>query len=274
MIRISWSGLRTHEECRQKGYLTRTKKLATLADKRNFLPGTVTDRVVRNWLLNDPLDHLGEMPDMVTAAIDAAKVELTDSGEGVVRWRDSGDRAIVEAECQEAVRLIEPDLLKYVVPYEYQPDFRFDAPVKLKNPKTGRMELINLIGYMDILVRDDKGRFWVWDVKHTKDNSYWRKTIGQLGFYDLAVEMLFGQPTAMTGLMQPLCKKPRQTYQPSQESRAQLMQRISAMASDIWNENYTPLEGKGSVCNWCSAKHACVKFQPVMDSKGRKRLSL
>lgn len=224
VMRISWSGLRTHEECKQKGYLSRTGKGATLDNKRNFLPGTVTDRVVRSWLEDDPAANQGVMPDMVADMLDAGwkKILTMPDGtpeKGIVRWRDPGDQAKVKAECIEAVTKIEPLLMQYVVPFEYQPDFRFDAPLLLEHPDGG-YEQVLLIGYMDILVRDNQGRWMVWDVKHTKDEGYWRKTVGQLGFYDFAIELLFGSPTLRTGLMQPLCKSVIKPYQPSQIGRA------------------------------------------------------
>lgn len=50
VMRISWSQLRTHEECKQRGFLQRTGHKSVLDNQRVFFPGTVTDRVVRDWL--------------------------------------------------------------------------------------------------------------------------------------------------------------------------------------------------------------------------------
>ena len=273
MIRISWSGLRVHEECKQKSFQARAKKTALLDDKRNFLPGTITDLVVRRWLTDDPLNNLGVMPDMVEAAIDLAKSELVEKGEGVVRWRDPGDRKAVLEECQEAVSKIEPHLLKYVVPFRFKVDYHFKAPVHLINPVTKQEDSVVLNGYMDILVLDEQDRWWIWDVKHTRDESYWRKTVGQLGFYDLAIELISGRPSKQTGLMQPLCDQPVMPYTPTAASRAQLMQRIVGMANDIWLGDKTPRATSGS-CNWCEVKHACEKYTDTVDEWNRKRASL
>lgn len=275
-LRISWSGLRTHEECKQKGYLTRTGKKAPLDNTRIFFAGNVTDRVVREWLNNDPEHNIGMMPEMVEPMVDSHREKIL-AGDpekgvepGVMRWKNRGDREDVIRDCIEAVTKIEPSLLKYVVPFEYQPDFKFEAPVEIPHPNGGT-ETILLIGYMDILVRDDKERWWVWDVKHTRDDSYWRKTIGQLGFYDLAVELLFGQPTIRTGLLQPLCKKRELPYAVNPESRVQLMQRIIGMATDIWRDEKTP-RVDNTLCNYCPVKHACSKFAPVVRSDGKRRI--
>ena len=272
-VRLSWSGLRVHEECKQRSHLARTHKLGTLDNKRNFLPGSVTDRVVRDWLNNDPLDHIGEMPSMVDATIESEKEELVSKGEGVVRWRNPGDRKLVVADCTEAVKAIEPILLKYVVPFDFEADKHFEAEIMIRHPRTGEPEQIILNGYMDILVRDDKGRWIVWDVKHTRDESYWRKTVGQLGFYDLAVELMFGQASAMTGLLQPLCKEKVKAYKPSVDSRNQLLQRILGMANDVLLDIKTPVEGTGP-CGFCPTRHACTKFEPIIDAKGKKRMAL
>lgn len=268
-LRISWSGLRTHEECKQKGHLQRLGKRSNLENTRNFFPGTVTDRVVRDWLRDDPNNNPGMMAEMVSEYIDREKKTIAEEG-GVMLWKDSRDRADVEKACREAVTKIEPALMKFVVPYEYQPDFKFTAPVTVPHPDGG-METIHLIGYMDIIVRDDKGRWWVWDVKHTKDDAYWRKTVGQLSFYDLAVELMFGQPTVRTGLLQPLCKKPVLPYDVTPDKRSQLMQRVVGMANDIWTGEVEPrIDNK--LCNYCPVKHACPKFQPVVID-GKRRMA-
>lgn len=269
-LRVSWSGLRVHEECKQKGFLKRTGKSAPLGDQRAFFAGNVTDRVVRAFLsgdMGDPMENPHAMPDMVSTIIDTERARIQEEG-GVMRWKNLEDRSQVEKDCIEAVKKIQPALMKYVLPFEYQADFKFQAPVTVPHPDGG-MESILLIGFMDIIVRDDKGRWWVWDVKHTRDDSYWRKTVGQLGFYDLAVELMFGQPTIRTGLLQPLCKQPVLPYANSESSRAQLMQRIVGMANDIWMDDKAPRKDT-KFCNWCEVKHACSKFQPVQVGKHRR----
>lgn len=269
-LRISWSGLRTHEECKQKGSLQRGGHRLKIDNQRNFFPGTVTDRVVRDWLMNDPEHNQGIMPDMVTSIVDREIKLISENGEAML-WKDTKDRERVEADCREAVTKIEPALNKLVVPFEYQPDFKFNAPVVIPHPDGG-MEQVILIGYMDIIVRDDHGRWWVWDVKHTKDGSYWRKTVGQLSFYDLATEVMFGQPTVRTGLLQPLCKQEVLPYEVTAEKRSQLMQRVVGMAHDIWNGDVQPrIDNKQ--CTYCPVKHACSKFTPVVGSDGKKRIS-
>lgn len=271
-VRVSWSSIRTHEECKQRSHLARAKHLAILDNKRGYFPGSVSDRVVRNWLMDDPESHLGEMPDMVTSVMDLVKTEWKDEDQGVVRWKDSEDRAKVEAECREAVELVEPYLLKYVVPYEYQADYAFEAPVVLTHPRTGAPIQVILNGKMDIIVRDVRQDWIVLDLKHTRDEGYWRKTVGQLSFYDLAVELLYGRPTRLTALLQPLCKEKFKPYAPSAESRIQLLTRIHAMAVDI-TDGIKDVRPDTKLCGWCPTKHACEKFLPVIDKRGRKKVA-
>lgn len=280
-LRLSWSQLRNHEECKQKGYLSRQRKRATLSDARNYFPGNVTDRVVRDWLNGDDYTP-GSLAPLVAEVMDREEKNILEGKPdpdpkkhvepGILKWRDREDKMRVFRECTDAAEKIEPALQKYVVPYEFQPDFRFDAPLAIPHPQGGK-ETVLLIGYMDILVRDNNGRFWIFDVKHTKDNGYWRKTVGQLDFYSLAITLLYGAPAAGTALFQPLASPRIHPHKPTEQSRNELVQRFIGMARDIWNQDHTPKQDNAG-CNFCDFKHACDKFKPVKDLYGKKRVAL
>lgn len=267
-LRISWSALREHETCHERSFHHRQKSRAKMRDQRVFFPGTVTDRVVRDWLVSDPSPGL--MPDMVAEVIDREWKTIQDEG-GTIAWKDPGDRKQVLADCREAVTKIEPALLKFVVPYDYQPDYRFSVPLNLPHPAGGN-EKILLIGAMDIRVRDDRDRWWIWDVKHTRDDSYWRKTEGQLTFYDVINLLEVGKGTVRSGLLQPLCKDPVKPFEISPEKREQMLARIAAMARDVWTSERTPRQDT-SECGWCDVRHACSKFMPVK-IEGKTRVQL
>jgi len=266
---LSWSALRTHDTCKERSFHVREGRKAAIQDSRGFFPGTVTDRVVRD-LLDSGDPRRGVMAQMVESVIDREWATIQEEG-GSIAWKNPGDREQVIRDCIEAVTKIEPALWKYVIPYEYQPDFSFKAPVEVPHP-AGGTETVILRGFMDILVRDDKERWWVWDVKHTRDNDYWRKTEGQLTFYDLAVRLLFGEGTVRTGLLQPLCQQQVKPFIITEQKSAEMMQRVSGMARDIWNDEHPPRRDFKE-CHFCEVKHACSKFQPVLDSKGRRRVS-
>jgi hypothetical protein len=266
---ISWSRLRSHEECHQKGYLERGKKRAPLANERVFFPGNVTDRVVRDLLLMpDAADHVDDMPDMVSAKMDALQEEIAERG-AIMTFKTAVDAQEVREDCIEAVTKMAPALRKYVLPYAWQADYRFKAPIKMPHPKGGT-ELVMLNGAMDIVVHDEERNVWsVYDVKHTKDDSYWRKTQGQLGFYDLAVLLMFNGVTEHVALFQPLCKEPVKTVPLEEDSRRVMLTRIAAMASDVWNEERAP-RTDSKFCTYCDVKHACSKFKAVQQDNGRR----
>lgn len=257
---ISWSRLRTHTECARRGKLQRSGKTREIDDARGFFPGTVTDRVVTAWLNNDPEHHLGEMPDMVNAIIDSSKEEMEDQGR-VVLFKSRADRNNILDDCVEAVTKIEADLKRHVLPYEYQPAFRFKAPLLLPSPDGG-METVIINGEMDILVRTPKGKYRVFDTKHTRDDNYWRKTVGQLAFYSFATNIMFGQPAQVTALLQPLCKERVKPWTTPPEKLSELYQQVSRYAWDTWSDDF-PLTKNRKECTYCSVKHACPRFQPV-----------
>lgn len=257
-LRVSWSSLKVHDECKQKSFRQRTGNRASMADRRVFFPGNVTDRVVRDWLLEGP--EPGSMPSMVERIMDREFQVAHDEG-GKILWKNKDDRADVLRDCTTAVTKIEPLLVKYVLPFDYQADYSFRAPLEVPHPNGG-YERITLIGKMDIIVRDGDGRYSVFDVKHTKDNGYWRKTIGQLSFYDFAVQIMFEQPTRITALFQPLCDEIVMPMQSSDQSRGELMQRVAGMARDIWTDDNTP-RSDTKFCFNCDVKHVCSKFTPV-----------
>lgn len=279
-LRLSWSQLRVHEECKQKGYLSRSRKRAALSDQRNFFPGNVTDRVVRDWLNNGDYTP-GSLAPMVEMVMEREERLIREGkpdpdpkkfvAPGTLKWRDNEDKSRIFAECTKAAELIEPALQKYVVPFNFQPDYRFDAPLEIPHPRGGR-ETVMLIGYMDILVQDNNENWWVFDVKHTKDNSYWRKTVGQLTFYDLAIYLTQGKPTTGTALFQPLAKPVIHPHKVTDQARAEISQRFISMARDIWNKDHEPKQSSAG-CNFCDFKHACPKFKPVVDNNGRKRVA-
>lgn len=270
VIRLSWSQLRNADECRQKRFLTVSGARRETRDQRLFLPGNITDRVTRNWL-KDPNRQPGQMPGMVSETLDTIRSEILKKGERIAWKRDLDDRKNIEKDCIEAVTKIEPTLLQHVTPFEFEADFRFDAPLLLPR-RDGTKELIYLIGYMDILVRGDDGQIRVFDVKHTRDTSYWRKTVGQLTFYDLAVQLLFKRKTSETALFQPLCTKQVYPYPVTDDVRGQMYQRVVRVANDIWNNDNTP-NISNEFCGQCDVKNACPKFAPILKD-GKKRVSI
>lgn len=268
---VSWSGLKAHETCKQQGMLRRSRKQAPLKDQRVFFPGTVVDRVVRDWLIEDPYNNPGLMPDMVESIVHRESVSINEAG-GKMVWKDKDDRSNVIKDCIEAVTKIEPELVRRVLPFEYDVDFRFRVPVQFPYPD-GTNETVILNGAMDIITRDDTGQFSVWDVKMTRDNSYWRKTVAQLTFYDIVVSFMGdGRPSKEVGLLQPMCTQPVLPYPATDYERGQMFSRIARYADQVWREDFEPRKDSFE-CNFCDVKHACSKFKPVNTAGGLRKVS-
>lgn len=253
--KVSWSALQRFELCHQKQFLVSQGLSVGGKDVRNFLAGNIVDSVQKTWLDNP----VGNMVDMVEEHMEksVAKAEEKDA----IKWRSKNDKADILKFCKDATLSLQPILEARVLPYDYQPGLWFYQPVKIKNPNTGTVEEIVLRGEFDLLVRDPADeRFVVWDLKTTKDNDYWKKTLGQLVFYDLVIISMFGQPPKKTGFIQPACDEQVKEFTFDNSHRAEMWSRISAMMQAEWAGDHTP-KADNAGCSWCEVQHACAKFQ-------------
>lgn len=276
-LRLSWSRLRLHEECPAKGRLISEGHKSPITDIRNFFPGTVADRCMRQWLASDEPQR-GWMAAQVDSIMDAEEEKARQSGDGVVKWKHSTDREEVRALCKQAVYQLEQDLwtqlhLWQPPAYDWDPAPRFEVPITIPHP-AGHKEKIYLVGEIDLLVRrpfDERNHYdmyqfhgkerpetviEVWDLKTTRDNQYWRKTLGQLVFYEIAVWGMTRQWPVVSGLLQPLCDETTPMWQFSMDHRTQMLQRIVATASDIWTGRLDPKPEK-HLCGHCEVRHSC-----------------
>lgn len=261
-LRLSWSQLRVHEECRQKAYLMRQGKKNPAKDMRNYFPGMVADRVMQQWLA-DP--QPGAMSAMVDAALDLGEQDAIDTGDGVVRWRNRIDRAEVRRFVTEMVVKLEPVLNAFVTRFEYFAPHRFTETV-LVPYLDGTPTPVTIVGEMDIKVRTPAG--WVvLDLKGTADPQYWRRCVGQLVFYDLAVLAAHQQRTEFVGIIQPMCENPVVAWAVQEQDRRELWARLVRMAQQIWSDDTACKDGT-SGCTWCEVRHACPRYQPGADPLG------
>lgn len=266
-IRISWSRLRTHSECPAKGQLLASGHKSPVTDVRNFFPGTVTDRCMRQWLSQEKPEP-GWMYRNVDTILDKEEVTAKATGDGVVRWRNAADKAEVRELCHAAVEKLESSLdvllgLTWKPPEQqcsWDPAPRFEVPCYVPHPGGGKGRVL-LVGEIDLLVIRPEG--WsipagleVWDLKTTRDNSYWRKTLGQLVFYEIAMWCMRKEWATRSGLLQPLCDDPEPNWSFNTEQRTQMLQRIVGIASDIWTGRLDPKPEK-SKCGYCEVRHAC-----------------
>lgn len=253
-LRVSWSSLRSHEECHERSFLLREGKRAKVTNIRNFYPGTVVDHAMRVWLDAGP--DRPPMTELVTAAM--ADTETDEKARGnIVRFRDSEDRNEVRKFCLELVSRLEPILAKHVVPYPHQCGKWFKIPLSLPDAEGNPRDIL-LTGEMDLIV--DNGGPVVWDLKGTADNQYWRKVVAQLIFYDLAVWISTSKKTRFVGLIQPMCDERLLPFEVTDADRSQMMLRIQRYAHDVWAGERSCTDDTAK-CHWCDVRHACSKFQ-------------
>lgn len=271
---VSWSSLRYWTECKQLAYLVRERKKNPVQDTRNFFHGNVVDRIMRNWLTMDE-PEAGLMPRMVDEYMEKCEQEVKEKEDGRIKWRHRTDKQEVRDFCVELVTRLEPILFEEVIPYEYEPAKRFAVPVK-ETTIEGEPIRIILKGEYDLLVRNpETGLFRVWDLKATKDNNYWRKTFGQLIFYDLATFAMFPEVGAFpeqSGLIQPMCDERVKRFEFSNDDRAKIWSDITRMAETMWKGDYAPKEDAAGCYN-CVVRHACSKFKPTKSLNGKKTVS-
>lgn len=254
-IRISWTSLRTYMECAQKAKLFQERKKSTTQNVRNFFHGNVADAAMRRWLALPDRD-LVPMATLVPILFDEEEARIKERS-GTLKWNHRTDRNDMQAYVQELCQRLEPILYEHFVPYEFKLAKRFAVPVNLPDPSGGQSRVI-LSGELDAIVYKPDG-YSIWDLKATKDDSYWRKTIGQLTFYDVAMWAEHKKYASQTGLIQPMCKQQVMAVEVSDESRRVLLSQVSKMALDRWN-NHAPVREDNSICGYCECRLACAKF--------------
>jgi hypothetical protein len=256
-MRLSWSRVRTHQECAAKGALLRQHK-SPVTDVRNFFHGNVVDLLMRRWLSLD-VQEPGWMLAHVDELMAEAETRAKETGDGIVRWKSATDKDEVREFCRTLVVRLEEILGVYCLPFEWQPAVRFEVPIQV-HYLDGSLREIHLIGEMDLLVRDSLRRHAIWDLKGTANNSYWRKTFPQLIFYAIVIKVMKGDWPAMTGLIQPMCDQRVMPVTVTPEAIREVWGSIEKTAQDIWAGRLAPKAGDEG-CSYCPVHDACPKFK-------------
>lgn len=277
---ISWSALRRHEECRQREYLNRKKARPAGTDIRNYVHGTIADRIVRHVLEHEEDQVLGRMEELVDHYFALYTTHEQDGGlaDGVVRWRGRNDKEVTRNLVRNIVKGAEPYIFEKVIPFDYDVALRFKECLYLPG-LDGTPRPVFLVGEMDYLVRHTdaggpgKHLYYGIDLKGTTSNSYVNKTLGQAIFYDLATALMVGQPCEQWAFLQPMAEPPWVPVNVSPEDRRIMIQRIHRMCEFIWRGDWSPKDDtKG--CTICEVRHACAKYTPVSLGFARNRVSL
>jgi hypothetical protein len=262
-VRLSWSRLRVHDECPQKGQLLADRKKAKVADIRSFFGGNVCDLAQRRWLGMEE-QELGWMARHIDEIFDESERTARETGDGIVKWRSPTDKGEVRDFCLQLVTRLEPILAEYCLPFGWTPAYRFDIPFEVHGIA------VRLVGEIDLLVFDNRGRVAVWDLKATRNNEYWRKVVAQLVFYAIAVRASgaeqLGRWPAMAGLIQPMCDQRVLPVTITPAAIREMGARIERAASDILAGRLDPRPG--DYCQWCEVSHACPAWT-VRGGRGR-----
>lgn len=274
-VRVSWSSLKRWEMCRQL-QLRVIQQAAPKGDGRNFLPGTVVDKVQTRWLSQDQTPTMGQMERWVPEVLEHH------SGPGAeyrIKWRGSerADKKVILEDCVEAVRRLEPILEEKVLPFDYQPALRFRAHLMLPYVREGVKAPTTMQGEFDIVVRDNDGRWRIYDLKMTRDKSYISSSIGQLIFYNVSWSVIQGEPLSdmELGFIAPMLEGDQ--FIPcvvDNQDRSTMMSRVIQYVSGVWADEWDP-KASDSGCKWCDARKTCLKYRDVsiIDENGKQKTS-
>jgi hypothetical protein len=204
---------------------------------------------------------------MVRSVEDTVEREMQRAREresGVVQWKSRTDRAEMIEWVKVLLTRLEPFLQRHVLPFDYDPEYKFRVPLRLKDPD-GNDAQIDLVGGMDIRVRETLVPEPVWvgfDLKATASPDYIRKTLGQGIFYSLAHFAEKGAPFSRFAFLQPMVEdNPFVWIDITQEDLSSMLSRIQKMAHDMWRNDITPKK-LDSGCAWCPVKPGCSRFKP------------
>lgn len=273
---LSWSRLQEYEKCQQASKLHMQGLGATVKQGRNFVSGTVADRAMRKFLEQESGHKKGQMEAFV---YELWSKYTKDSDEYIVSWNKKdplADEATAKALSVEAVNALEPFLFARVLPYEYEPEWRFKVPLGLPSSQ-GFTRTVVLNGGADIIVHNsDADEWFVYDLKTTRNESYVQgSTLGQLIFYQLAVRLTQGAEYGKikTAFLTPACKTQYHSLEISDQDRTHLMSRIITFAQSVWDDTEPTLTEDLNVCWWCDLKAVCPRYTSVL-VEGEHKVSL
>ena len=260
-LSICWTALQRYEACHQRHLRTMEgKAIRKPYASRDFLAGNIADRVQRAWLhLPDP--QPGQMAAMVPDMLDRwTNPDREDEEFQPIKWRGDPqvDRKEVQEFCTLVVTRLEPILLKWVVPFDYQPELRFEAWIGLPD-LNGDTTPVRLVGAIDIVVRLPDGRFVLFDLKATKQESYMSKTLGQGIFYDVSWAHYWGEHPIRFGFIAPALEERLIWCDINEGDRAVMRSRIMRFAHGMMAGEWAP-KADDEGCEHCDCKHVCDKY--------------
>jgi hypothetical protein len=228
---------------------------------RVFLPGTIADRCMREFLEN-PVE--GGICDSLEAVFE--QYAFNDD-QYVIQWKGNpkSDQQKVKDNVRIVLENLEPMLWDLVIPHGYQVAWRFRVTVGIPD-KNGNLRPVDLIGETDLLtatlIDGVPEEYSVYDLKATFDDSYARGSIlAQLIFYSIVVKAQFGKYPVNTAFLTPACKQKYVPLVVGPDDVRVMMTRIMNYCHGIWDEDYSPKDTPDGECTWCDVRHACDLFR-------------
>lgn len=266
-LRISWTNLLRSEECVRQQKLFSAGYRKPISDRRSFFVGSVTDNAMRKWLeLDNPQEH-----DIVQFGKEMFE-RLTEEQDGQIKWKGKPleDQANLYKNVEDALTKLKPWLEENVLPYDYQPEARGTSILKIAD-WNGVKRDVELFYAVDIAVQLEENKFWLIDLKTTKNNSYVKgKTLAQLTFYAIAWSIKHGVPLEdfKLSFITPIAKDFETPVYPTQDDFSYMLQRIQKFAWINWKEDYAPTKKEPDwECKFrCDVRQSCpLMLTPVSD---------
>ena len=269
-LRVSWTNLTRYQECKKQSKLyLQGMRDSSLSNARNFAEGSITDVSMRKFLENDPA------PGKIMQFAEESFAAWMDENKENTKWRESykKDSNTIKKNVTEALLRLEPWLLENVVPYEYQPEARGTATLKLPDAQ-GNKRTVELFFAVDILTKLPES-FWIADLKTTRNASYIKgKTLGQLSYYALAISIAQKIPVDeiyKLSFVTPLTKEIETAIYPTSTDYAVMLKTIQNYALDMWSSEPMPTkEAPDFTCKTqCEVRHVCPLMQaPPVEENG------
>lgn len=275
-MRVSWSRLKNWEACHHRTKLLIEKNRSKVIDGRVFLPGTLADRAMRAWLNNGKLTGKFE-PGGMEEYLEGLWDDHTGVGaEYTIKWKGDirKDKKVVLDKVLTCLRALEPILFEKVVPFPFQPEYRFTSTLGLKN-SLGETVHVEVFGAVDVAVNyGEEAGYGLFDLKLTEDKAYIESTLGQLIFYAIAFRGHTGVWPKEFAFWAPLMTPKIFPIDVTQDDIRYMQSRIISYCHGVWAENWE-LTADETECFRCPTKHACPRWRnPIeKDEQGRNRLS-
>lgn len=274
-IKVSWSRIKNFEACHQRTKLLIDGNKSKVIDGRAFLPGTLADRAMRMWLEQGKITQKWEPGSMVTYLDSLWEDHVGEGAEYTIKWKGDAkkDKKKVLTQVTDALTRLEPILFEKVVPFPYQPEYRFTSTMGIKD-LSGQTVHVEIFGAVDVAVLYPNDNYGLFDLKLTENKAYIESCLGQLVFYSIAFRGWTGVWPKEFALWSPLMNPAVIPLVLTQEDIRYMQSRIMAYCQGIWREDWS-LTRDESNCYNCITKHACPRWKnPVqVDEQGRNRLS-